>query len=311
MRIFDLPAQRSTDAMQFSPDGRLLAIQGFGRVDVLDTATGTTRRVCAVGDVQVGTPGVGFTADGRGVVYFKNRDSSVHAFSLETGRDQVLRPGRKVSWRSGRDASISAVQLDGRLVFVAVSPEERAVEVVVLGTSSGRRKFSFARHRSYVRELAVSPDGGWVAGCTAIDLRVWEIGGGKRPNRASWHVQDRKSATFSNLALARDGAFLAAGVYRGNGRARVWDLKAGAELDFDGSYGGRAGLAFAPDRPLLAFARNVEDVGQVVFWDAAARAELKRYDWGLGKIGAVTFSPDGFRCAAAGWTKAVVWDVDV
>ena len=49
----------------------------------------------------------------------------------------------------------------------------------------------------------------------------------------------------------------------------------------------------------------------MVFWDAAARAELKRYDWGLGKIGAVAFSPDGFRCAAASRTKAVVWDVDV
>jgi WD40 repeat protein len=310
MRTFDLPAQRSTDAMQFSPDGRLLAVQGTGRVDVLDTATGATRPVCAGYGAKVGTAGVGFTADGRAVVYFENRDRSVHAFDLEAGTNRVLRPGRNVSWRSSGDAEVSAVGPDGRLVFVAVNPQERAVEVVALDTGSGEQQFSFARSRSYLRELTVSPDGGWVAGCTVIDLRVWEIGGGKRPNRASWHVQDRKQSCFGNLALARGGAYLAAGGYGGYGRARVWDLKVGAELDFDGSYGGLA-LAFAPDRPLLAFARNVGDAGQVVFWDAAARAELKRYDWGLGPLGAVAFSPDGFRCAAASRTKAVVWDVDV
>jgi WD40 repeat protein len=310
MRTFDLPEQRYTDALQFSPDGRLLAIQGTGRVDVLDTTTGATRLVCPGSGGKVGTAGVGFTADGGSVVYFDNDDCSVHAFDLGAGKDRVLRPGRKVPWRSRGDASISAVGPDGRRVFVAVSPAERTVEVVALDTASGEQQFSFARSRSYLRELTVSPDGGWVAGCTAIDLRVWEIAGGKRPNRASWHVQDRKQSCFGNLALARGGAYLAAGAYGGSGPARVWDLKAGAELDFDGSYGGMA-LAFAPDRPLLAVARNAGDVGQVVFWDAAARAELKRYDWGLGKIGAAAFSPDGFRCAAATRTRVVVWDVDV
>ncbi len=296
--------------MQFSPDGRLLAVQGTGRVDVLDTTTGAARPVCPGYGAKVGRAGVGFTADGRGVVYFENRDRSVHAFDLEAGTDRVLRPSRKASWCPNGDASVSAVGPDGRLVFVAAHPDQRTVEVVALDTASGERRFAFARSRSYLRELAVSPDGGWVAGCTAIDLRVWEVGGGKRPNRAGWHVQDRKQSCFGNLALARGGAYLAAGGYGGYGRARVWDLKAGAELDFDGSHGGLA-LAFAPDRPLLAFARDVGDVGEVVFYDAGARAEVKRYDWGLGKIGAVAFSPDGFRCAAATKTRAVVWDVDV
>jgi WD40 repeat protein len=311
MRIFDLPEQRNTDAMQFSPDGRLLAIQGTGRVDVLDTTTGATRPVCAGYGGKVGTAGVGFTADGGAVVYFENRDRSVHAFDLGTGTDRVLRPGRKVAWRSGGDASVSAVSPDGRLVLVAVSPQERTVEVVALDTVSGEQQFSFARSRSYVRELAVSPDGGWVAGCTVHDLRVWEIRGGKRPNRASWHLQDRKQPCFGNLALSRDGAYLAVGGYGGYGGVRVWDLRAGVELDVGSPYGGGAGLAFAAERPLFAFARKAGDVGEVVLWDARARAELKRFDWGLGPLRAVAFSPDGFRCAAATQTRALVWDVDV
>jgi WD40 repeat protein len=310
MRIFDLPGTRHVpDALQHSPDGRCLAIQAFGRVEVLDTTTGAVRPVCPPASVQMGTAGVGFSADCRGVVRFDNKDQSVHAFDLETDQDRVLRPSQKVPWRSHGDAEISVVQPDGKLVFVAVTPEEGTVEIVALDTGSGEQKFAFARHRGYLRELAVSPDGQWVAGCSTKDLRVWPLGGRRLPNRASWRVEDRKQYCIGNLALARDGAYLAAGGCFHGGPLQVWDLKAGAELDL-GGYGG-GGVAFAPDRPLLAFTQQTGDVGEVVFWDAQPRSELRRFDWGLGPIGAVAFSLDGFRCATAGRTKVVVWDVGV
>ena len=207
MESFDLSGERTIpDAMQFSPNNRHLAIQAFGRVDVLDTTTGALQPVSPEYPGKVGTAGVGFTADGRSVVYFKNDDYSVHTFNLETKHDQVLRHSKQVPWRPSGDASISTMQPDGRLAFVAASPQERTVEVVALDPSTGEQKLSFARHRSYIRELAVSPDGQWVAGCSTIDLRVWYIGGHKLPNRASWHVQDRKQSCFGNLALSRDGA---------------------------------------------------------------------------------------------------------
>src|SRR5262249_51027486 len=85
MRSFDLPGQDARpDALRFSPDSRYLAIQTCGQVDVLDTTTGATRRLCPESGT-VGTAGVGFTADGRGLVYFKAADHSVRAFELHTG----------------------------------------------------------------------------------------------------------------------------------------------------------------------------------------------------------------------------------
>jgi WD40 repeat protein len=307
MQSFDLPGTRSDpDAMQFSPDNRYLVIQAFGQVDVLDTTTGKLRSICPHYYVKFGTSGVGFTANGRGVVYFKSKDRSVRVFDLGTRRNKVLRQNKMVPWHSQGELGISAVHPAGHLVFVAVHPEKETVEVAALDTSSGKQKFSFGRHKSFLRELAVSPDGRWVAGCARKDLRVWYIGGRKASNRADWHLRDLEEYSFGQLALAQDGAFLAAG---GIGCVRIWDLKAGTELSLDRWHAG--GLAFAPDRPLLAFTDHAPETGEVVFWDARARAEVRRFDWGLGPMGAIAFSQDGCRCATANRTKAVVWDVDV
>jgi WD40 repeat protein len=318
MQFFDLPGQRfPADAMQFSPDGRLLAIQAFGRVEVLDTTTGATRPIRSESHGKVGTAGVGFTADSRRVVYFNTDHHSVHRFNLDTGRDWVLRQSDEVPWSRRGDVEISAVQSDGRLVFVAVTPKARTVEIVAIDTASGEQKFSFGRRVGYLRELTISANGRWAAGCANKDLWVWEIGGRKRPSRASWHVWDPKQPCFGNLALAREGGYLAVGSYGagmewGRGRLQVWDLKARSELDLgSSSSAGGGGVAFAPNRPLLAFTQNSKDTGEVVFWDAQRKVELARFDWGLGALGAVAFSPDGFRCATASANKAVVWDVDV
>ncbi|MBY0458594.1 MAG: hypothetical protein K2V38_14740 [Gemmataceae bacterium] len=70
----------------------------------------------------------------------------------------------------------------------------------------------------------------------------------------------------------------------------------------------RHDLAFHPTRPVLAL-RGGRATGEVVFDDAAARGELKRYAWEVGVLSAVAFSPDGLRCAA-GPGQVVVWDVD-
>jgi WD40 repeat protein len=320
MRIFDLPTTRwhPPDGLQFSPDGQFLAVQSRDRVDAFDTTTGKRWLVWQdEGESRHGTPQVGFTADSRGVVHLRklvrHEGQGVYVHDLATGEDRVLRASNPVAWNNMGDVQYCATRADGKLVFVAVEPAARTTAIVALDSLTGETKFTFAHHRGYIRELAVSADGRSVVGCSSIDLRIWDIGD-KLSNRAKWHFQDRSSGCFGGLALSADGNYLVAGVFMGHGaRFRIWDVNTRKELD-PGTPDGRLygdGFSFAPDRPLLAYTRQVDNTDVVIFWDVAARTEVKRFDWKVGRVLATAFSPDGCRCATASQDKVVIWDVDL
>jgi hypothetical protein len=49
----------------------------------------------------------------------------------------------------------------------------------------------------------------------------------------------------------------------------------------------------------------------VRFWDAEALTQRAAFDWEVGKVRGVAFSPDGMTAAAVGEkSKVVVWDVE-
>jgi hypothetical protein len=48
----------------------------------------------------------------------------------------------------------------------------------------------------------------------------------------------------------------------------------------------------------------------VRLWDIDSGRQRAAFDWGIGKVYAVAFAPDGMRAAAGGQQNIVVWDVD-
>jgi WD40 repeat protein len=66
-------------------------------------------------------------------------------------------------------------------------------------------------------------------------------------------------------------------------------------------------LAFHPNGRLLASAAT-DSV--VTLWDAAAGAELRRFDWQSAKVEALAFAPDGLTCAVGGRASLGVFDAD-
>lgn len=308
MQVFDLPETAlNPDAIGFSPDGRLLAVASVGRVFVIDTIGGNVRPVWNDPDPPYSGRGSGtaFTADGRGVIVHHPLEpqGTIEVHDIETsavrrdfamGHSDICEPGP-----------------GGRLVFVAVHPKRyRAdVEIVRWNPLTGDELPPFARHASGIQRLAVSADENWVAGSSGDTIRVWNLGGKKPPARATRQFVI-EYALVTQLALSGDGAFVAAGsFYRVGGALHVVAARTGAVwLVCECPRSTDRVLAFHPARPVLAY-RAAES--EVAFYDAEARAELKRYSWPLKQIAALTFSADGLRCAAAGTGKVVVWDVDV
>ena len=311
------------EALAFSPDGRRIAAWNRGGVYVIDTHTGTVRALWDNRDSgMTEVPGVGFTADGSGVV----ADHDLHPAKLwvhdaETGA--VVR-----EFSAGRHFAVESGP-DGRLVYVSVDPKPGWTEVIPWDPLTGEAKPGILRHKGYLRQLAVSADGKWMAGASSRTVRVWNRSGPKEPARATRQFEmDSSIACVTGLALSSDGAFVAvSGLAVG---VRVWEVpsakpegfvKTGAEWQV-AQYAAQFAreVAFHPSRPLLAFGGWS---AEVAFWDAASRAELKRYAWewgakpiplswgSVGKVLATAFSPDGLRCAAAGTGEVIVWDVDV
>jgi WD40 repeat protein len=301
MQVIELPEEKFEPmTIAFSPDGRLLAAWAWGRAGVLDTTSGAVRGVFGRPVTAMNAlPGVGFTADSRCLVSHRHGDRPpVAVYDLDTG--EVLRRCPEVH---GRGVEVGP---GGRLVYLTHRPAEDAVEIVRWDPLTGATLPPFARHKGFLLKLAVSTDAKWVAGSSSDTIRLWNLGGEELPSRASRVLQlDR--GHVSGLVISGDGAFVAfcgrrVGV--GVGDAATGELWHAC----DQSTTHTREVAFHPSRPLLAFSGGGSEVA---FYDAAARAEVRRFAWGADRVTATAFSPDGLRCAAASAGRVVIWDVDV
>jgi WD40 repeat protein len=67
-------------------------------------------------------------------------------------------------------------------------------------------------------------------------------------------------------------------------------------------------VAFHPGGTLLCAACDAQEVP---LWDTRTGAEVKRYNWQIGRILSVAFAPDGMTAAAGGSNRRIViWDVE-
>jgi WD40 repeat protein len=296
-------------ALGFAPDGQLLAVWDRGRMVVINTMQGTVHKLWDEGQNSMSAvPGVGFTADGSGVIAFHERlrlpnaadETTVEVHDINTGtvmREYTLELG-----------GACEPGPDGRVVYIGVQstgwPEVRC-EIIPWDPLTGDKKPPFARHRGEIRQLAVSTDEMWFATSNLTEVRVWNPRSNKQPALPTRQFKSQQSGTIHAVALSSDGAYVAAS---GPG-VNIWEIETCeySEVAQRGRDHCRE-IAFHPSLPLLAFSGSTTEVA---FWDAAAREEVKRFAWDIGEVTATAFSPDGLLCAAAGTGKVVVWDVDV
>lgn len=294
------------ESMAFSADGRVLA-----------TATGTTRTV-HLWDPTTGKlvrKLTGDWPDDRVLGPVKSVAFARDAPLLAAGTARSVTVWQTDTWEVLADLALAYVY---ELAFSAGDTPRLAASNsngVGLWAEAGRPTGSKLRQpnrriqpRPYagVAALDFSPDGKLLATNTKRRVALWNPATGElirilRDGRGSHRGKVRFSSNGTRLAFAygkwaemrslHDDAPPVT-VQAGTGRfPAVWAVNWSAD-----------------SRGLMTASSD----GVVRFWDTATGAQLRAFEWNIGKLYCAAFSPDGLTCAACGQNgQIIVWDMDV
>ena len=328
--------QTRVRALAYSPDGTVLASGGAdGTVRLWDLAEGTERRTLSASRFPV--LGVAWSLDGTSILA-TDHDQSIRAWDARSGEPRgifrrsaeegaaVIRlilggsaespvepkrlglaeaagwrisHARACSWwvpvmgQFGHSAAFEAHQL--ALSF----PHEAHAELI--HPKSGRIDHHFlipttangTRLGTYIPGSGISRNhSGDVGAATPPDGRTWALTCGTTielwdPEEQRLRILDGHRKPVRSLAFVPDGLTLASGGH--DGLVCLWDVVKPLP---------------PPQRPRKG--------GQDVLtwqWGVARDGDPSRFDWEIGMIDAVAFSPDGSTIAAGGRTGIVVWDM--
>ncbi len=257
----------------FSPNGKILAVSGLSG----------SHAVYSWPDLKYDPGELSMDRVVNSRLYYDFDDDSDEAEVDETSiTDLVFVPGRK-------EAALAMAGSDLQIVF----PRGDKVPIRV----------AVSEHS----HLAWSPDGKMLA---ALDrelgkITLWRFKARLQPDLAI--VQYDLPSPCASLAFSADNSTLAMGHLDGIILADV-RRRTGSFSVLKGQLVGVNKIAAHPKELVLASASRD---GTVRFWDMKTQRETKCFDWKIGPVSAVAFSPDGMRCAAGGNRgQIVVWDVD-
>ncbi len=160
-------------------------------------------------------------------------------------------------------------------------------------------------HGSHIVCLDFTPDGRLVTNSLDKHVAIWELITGT-PLR-TW---DRPSTpNHGPIRVSPDGTRVA---YAHGKVVTVREIDPPFQESGPTSFVGHTGpvwaLGWSADgRGLMTTSSD----GTARLWDSTSGSLIRSLDWGIGKIYAADFSPDGLTCAAGGQSgEVVVWDVD-
>ena len=166
-------------------------------------------------------------------------------------------------------------------------------------SSPGFRR-ALTGHASYLRTVAMAPDGSWlVTGGQDGRVRVWDVATGQERAALQGHT-----AWVSAVAVAPDGSWLAScGL---DETVRIWDVASGRErAALQGHTKFVNEVAVAPDASWLVSAGQD---GTVRVWDVATGRERTALHGHTPWLSAVAVAPDGSWLASSLDETVRIWD---
>ena len=276
----ELPQGTPLHALQFSPDGGLLACAGAdGVVKLWDGRSGESRGTL-YGHVGV-IDALSFTTDGR--------------YLVTAGHDRIVR-----LWDVGSGLEIAVLRgHSGPIYGVAVAPKGGKVATVshdrtarIWDVRSGQPLLVLPGHSRYISASAFSPDGTRIATASHDHTaKLWKWPSGELVATLTGHEHVIHSVAFSS-----DGTRIATA--SSDGTVRVWDGQAGRRLALlKGHKGMVQSVAFSPDGKHLLSGGLDETLR---LWDPAQGLLLRSEQGHHGNLMQATFSPDGKLLVTAG-----------
>ena len=272
-------------AIQYSRDGRLLAIASAIGIWLYDTDSGEelpqlTRHIGGVSSVSLSPDGKTLAGGSRREIRLWDVKTGAHKWTLKGHTTFV--------W------SIS-FSPDGK----TLASGSRDKTIRLWDVETGAQKRTIRGHTDEVLSVSFSPDGKTLAsGGWDATIRLWDVKTGALKRIIKGHT-----ATVNSVSFSPDGKTLAS---TSGKEIHLLDAKTGAyKRKLKGHTATVNSVSFSPDGKTLASGSWDKTIG---LWDVKRGALKRMLEGHTSNISSVAYSPDGKTLASASGREIRLWD---
>ena len=278
--------------LQFMPNGKTLIAATYSGEIAWDISSGKIH----FNFTELPTSlSVAVSPDGRS---FAAGDLYSAIYIYDTVADKLI------SRIAGHEGAINQVAFspDGKLIASACY--DRTVRF--FDVQSGKETQNLKAHLNEVWSIAFSPDGKFIATAgTDFKVFLWDTAEVMKTSSVDFKVGHLGG--WSPISTDKTKVAVVYDVSKDVIGLTIWDIAAKKRIiEFANEH--FDSRAFSPDGKILATGSMK---GEIVFWNSASGAEIRRFKAHDSRINGLAFSPDGRRLLTGGYDKTVkIWNTE-